>query len=898
MTTKPFRFWDCSISKCPAASAIDIGACERCQRHFCALHVSSADHHCEKGLLDDDAWSAARNEEVTTLRKKIQDEALLRMASRLKGGMSCEIDESEPFGKSLMGGMHVHLRIRFSDGTVWLARILRENYTSFSDDFSNQVIESECATLKFLESVDVPAPRLHGYCLRNDPSNKVGVACMLIDELPGTPLMLKTPSQEQLGKVYDQWVDILLRFHAHSFGKTGALEFRQNGQVEVGPVVGDRTGTFSYAGPFSNSRGLYTAIAENYLALIGDSQLYSDYPVNAYLIFRYLKQLAETGRWNAFEPSLDEGPFYLKHTDDKGDHIMVDDDYNITGIIDWTYARVVPAFEAFGPSLLTADTNSLFTGIAGLSSNDKLMADISRSKDEVLSRFAKGPDLVRRFSFGLGIGVDMTLEEADDERLKVLLSRQNEKAFFKKETESLCKEAVPRFATCSMFDCTRPGVRGSSCFRCMHHFCAIHRSKKYHTCPSSYELSDAEWEKSIHDEFWELICHVNTHELVRLATKLNGGIKCEFKLGAHFGAGSMMGCANYHAWLCFENGERWIIRIPRTGFSDVPPDLVEYLVMSEYATLKILDSTTIPSPKPFAYALASDPANRVGVSYILMQALPGKPFYAHEASEVQKTHVLEQLADILIEVSKHPFSQAGSLKIESNEVEIGPVASNRFVALNTYGPFDSCPFDSSSEYLASITEQYMDLIADGQLYTEYSVEAFLFYHFLRQNIQSLIPEDNTSGQFFLKHVDDKGDHLLVDENFNITGIIDWQFARTVPASEAFGPSYVTADLTLLYTSNTGVTDDDRYLVIALRNKGLASLALIAKCNEIICCFYNGLLSGLTRDKVCKMLKGMIVCVNGEDVIRDLDTWITTQSHQLDGDVRWRRIQNLVFPTVS
>ncbi|KAJ6037296.1 hypothetical protein N7540_001575 [Penicillium herquei] len=920
MITRPFRFWDCSISNCPAASAIDIGACERCQHHFCALHVSSPDHHCEKGPLDDDAWTAARTKEVTTLRKKIQDKALLRMASRLNGGLSCEIDESEPFGKSLMSGMHVHLCIRFSDGTVWLARILRDNYTSFSDGFSNQVIESECATLKFLESVNVPAPSLHGYDLRNDPLNEVGVACMLIDELPGIPLMLKTPSREQLGKVYSQWVDILLRFHAHPFDKIGALTFRKTGQIEVGPIIGDRTGTFSHAGPFFNSRDFHTALAENYLELIADGQLYSDYLVDAYLVFRYLKQLAETGRWNAFEHSLDEGPFYLKHTDDKGDHIMVDDEYNITGIIDWTYARVVPAFEAFGPSLLTADTNSLFTGIAGLSSNEKLMADIFRSMGEALSRFSEGPDLVRRFSFGLGMGMGMNLEEAkslwrgivstatgipleidwniwrrhrihewvDDERLQVLLSRQNEKAVFKKETQSLCKETVSRFATCSMVDCTRPGVRGSSCSRCMHHFCAMHCSKQYHTCPSSYELSDAEWEKSIHDEFWELISHVNTHELVRLAAKLNGGVKCEFKLGTHFGAGSMMGCANYHAWLCFENGERWIVRIPRTGFSDVPLDLVEYLVMSEYATLKFLDSTNIPSPKPFAYALASDPANRAGVSYILMQALPGKPFYAHEASEVQKNHVLEQLADILIEISKHSFSRAGSLKMEGSEAEIGPVASNRFVALNTYGPFDS-----SSEYLSNITEQYMDLIAYGQLYTEYTIEAFLFYHFLRQTIEILVPEDDTTGQFFLKHVDDKGDHLFVDENFNITGIIDWQFARTVPASEAFGPSYVTADLTLLYSSNTGVTDDDRYLATALRNKGSTSLALISERNEVMRRFHNGLSSGLTKDEVRDMLKGMIICVRGEDV-DDLDTWITAQSDELDGDMRWRRVQELLF----
>jgi hypothetical protein len=50
----------------------------------------------------------------------------------------------------------------------------------------------------------------------------------------------------------------------------------------------------------------------------------------------------------------------------------------------------------------------------------------------------------------------------------------------------------------------------------------------------------------------------------------------------------------------------------------------------------------------------------------------------------------------------------------------------------------------------------------------------------------------------LKHVDDYGDHILVDEQLNITGIIEWQMARVVPRQETFGPSLVTADMNALY----------------------------------------------------------------------------------------------------
>lgn len=404
---------------------------------------------------------------------------------------------------------------------------------------------------------------------------------------------------------------------------------------------------------------------------------------------------------------------------------------------------------------------------------------------------------------------------------------------------------------------------------------------------NSSQLDDDAWEKSINDEVSELLSHVNTHELVRLGTHLNNGIPSKFQPGKHLGDGAIMGCANYHGWLIFDNGDQWMVRIPRTGFSDVPPELVDYLVASEYATLKFLEPTKVPAPKPFAYGRASDPSNRVGVSYLMMQALPGKPFYASEASPDQKKSVIQQVADILVEISRYPLPLLGSLVMKDDQVDISAVASNRFVALNTYGPFKT-----TLDYVTSIIDQYMELIADGQLHHEHPLEAFLFYHFLRQNIDTFVASD-IPGQFFLKHVDDKGDHLLVDEDFNITGIIDWQFARIVPAAEAFGPSYITADLMALYSSNTSVTDDDRLLAKALKCRGSDLLASFAEENERMRRFHNGLASSLTRDEARDMLKAMVVCIQGKE-LDDLDTWIRTQCTECQKDCRWEGIQALLM----
>lgn len=354
-----------------------------------------------------------------------------------------------------------------------------------------------------------------------------------------------------------------------------------------------------------------------------------------------------------------------------------------------------------------------------------------------------------------------------------------------------------------------------------------------------------------------------------------------------------MGCANYHCWLIFDTDEKWIVRIPRTGFSDVPSELVEYLVESEYATLKFLESANIPTPKVHGYGLASDPSNRVGVCYIMMQALTGKPYYAHEASTAQKERIIEQVANYLAELSKHPVSSIGSFAMVNNQPEISAVASNRFVALGTYGPFTS-----SLDYITSIIEQYMDLIADGQLHHKHSLEAFLFYYFLRENKDRLMsdghPDDNPEQQqqFFIKHVDDKGDHLLIDDDYNVTGIIDWQFVRVVPATEAFGPSYVTADLGSLYSSSTGLSADDRLFAGALRSQGYHDLAAFAEGNEIMHRFHHGLADGISKNEARELLEGMVSCVLGKGV-DDLDAWIGEMCIKCRGDPRWEKVEALL-----
>jgi hypothetical protein len=178
----------------------------------------------------------------------------------------------------------------------------------------------------------------------------------------------------------------------------------------------------------------------------------------------------------------------------------------------------------------------------------------------------------------------------------------------------------------------------------------------------------------------------------------------------------------------------------------------------------------------------------------------------------------------------------GSLVLGAYGVEVSAMASDRFVVLTPEGPFGN-----AEGYYTAYTEQYLSPIADGHLYTEYPVDAYLVYRFLKDKARELAQLDGNSRAFFLKHEDDKGDHILVVAGLNITGIIDWKMARVVPRHEAFGASLVTADMRALCGGAVGLTEDDVAMAGALRGEGMME-PLLAGCtgDERVRRFFWGL----------------------------------------------------------
>ncbi|EWZ79050.1 hypothetical protein FOWG_16768 [Fusarium oxysporum f. sp. lycopersici MN25] len=333
------------------------------------------------------------------------------------------------------------------------------------------------------------------------------------------------------------------------------------------------------------------------------------------------------------------------------------------------------------------------------------------------------------------------------------------------------------------------------------------------------DLDDEAYNALMAKEITDLRAQINDRAVCELTSSLNSGKLCSIEHPSKFvGSVALTGRANYHARIRFDDGsETWLLRVPQvTGFAvGFPVHLAEYLIRSEFATLKFLETTTVPAPRAFSFGNKSQGTDRgVGVCFLLIEELAGKPW----DGQGDTYKVWQGLAEILAELEKHEFHQAGSLCVESPQDQpiISVTASDRFVCLDPWGPFEK-----SADYYSAWAEQYLVLVTDGQLYPEFPVEAYLVYRFLKDKATELSLHDHV---FFLKHVDDKGDHLMVDEDYNIIGIIDWQMSRLVPRREAFGLSLVSADMNALCNGYVSLSAQDVALSKALgeKSKSLAS----------------------------------------------------------------------------
>ncbi|KAK1978677.1 hypothetical protein LZ30DRAFT_762318 [Colletotrichum cereale] len=371
---------------------------------------------------------------------------------------------------------------------------------------------------------------------------------------------------------------------------------------------------------------------------------------------------------------------------------------------------------------------------------------------------------------------------------------------------------------CDFRKCSNPTVqREGYCLCCDKHFCSKHLLEPFHKCPSPQEnwsSFSAQYAATEVRHIDELRRRIDSSKLCSMASELREGIPCTVNLSRrHLSA--MMGHQNCHAEVMFEDGVSWLARLPLTRTTSPPEEVRDFILRSEAGTLAYLhDRTSIPVPKIFDWACGSDPENQLGVSYIPMEKLHGMPLDWHSANLAQKEKVMQQLADFFLEIERHPVEALGSLLPVEGPAKfvVQGVAQHATYTMGAEGPLG--PFTSSLEGSVAM----LTMIASGEIGAYHSVDTYLTHRFRLDVANSLWGNEPAGGRFFLKHPDDKGDHILVNESYDI------EWTRTASKIEAFSSPCMMWPLGKFYEGSNELAPDERRLAEIFHEKGRDDLS--------------------------------------------------------------------------
>lgn len=325
---------------------------------------------------------------------------------------------------------------------------------------------------------------------------------------------------------------------------------------------------------------------------------------------------------------------------------------------------------------------------------------------------------------------------------------------------------------------------------------------------------------------------MNIKALEAEATRLRNGVPCAADQHTHTQDWNhlLRNPKAIHFDITFEDGVIWVCQIPRRNATCPPAVLRDRIIKNEVANLKFLANTSVPSPRVFGHGLELED-NSFGASYILREKQPGHYVDWNSATEEQKLKVLDQCADIFIELSRHPFDSIGSLNEVDDTQIVGSLTLPFFSTFHgsefkTIGPFASTESAFRAEIQAFLDEILWGIWDHGS--TLNNVDAYLICLFFLELIPRVLPPDADDSKFYLKFCGN-GCHMLVDDDYNLVGTLDWACMYICPLEDFYAPAIIQfGDWIASPDFAPGLSPEEAIFADRLRKKGRTDLVEVVQ----------------------------------------------------------------------
>ncbi|KAF2801186.1 hypothetical protein K505DRAFT_403580 [Melanomma pulvis-pyrius CBS 109.77] len=213
--------------------------------------------------------------------------------------------------------------------------------------------------------------------------------------------------------------------------------------------------------------------------------------------------------------------------------------------------------------------------------------------------------------------------------------------------------------------------------------------------------------------------------------------------------------------LAFSDNIYWIARIPYRTIDDN----TKTSLLSEIATMNIVrQRTSIPIPRIFEFEMSVD--EPFGYPYILMEYLGGRKLDDGLATSIPRQHqtkAAKQLANVRI-------GRLWCGETADQPVEIIPMAWHHSPG----------PLETSLEYFHNQRQgENREIVALYPKDADWLTACWV----LKTALAHTVIEDRVRGPFPLCHLDLHFGNLLFDNEYNLTGVIDWSHAQAAPIEQ-------------------------------------------------------------------------------------------------------------------